>query len=133
MMDAREAPPRLHELEAEVMHEVWDAEPPVTVREIRAALNKRNRRKNRAYTTVMTIMARLHEKRLLTRKLQGKTYQYRPALSPEQYANARAAAEVSELLGDYGDIALAHFARQVDGLDEQRLAALRALAEDDAE
>ena len=130
-MVAKKAPPRLHELEAEVMHEVWDAEPPVTVREIRAALNKRNRSKNRAYTTVMTIMARLHEKGLLTRQLRGKTYHYRPALSPEQYANARAAAEVSELLGDYGDVALAHFARQVDGLDEERLAALRALAEEE--
>lgn len=113
------------------MHEVWSAEPPVTVREIRTALNKRNRRKSRAYTTVMTIMARLHEKQLLTRELRGKTYHYEPALTPEQYANARAAAEVSGLLGDYGDVALAHFARQVDGLDEQRLAALRALAEED--
>jgi len=130
-MAAKKSPPRLHELEAEVMEEVWAASESVTVRDIRTELNGHNRRKKRAYTTVMTIMARLHEKGLLRRELRGKTYHYRPALSADQYAHARAAVQVDELIGDYGDVALAQFARQVEGLDERRLATLRALAEED--
>lgn len=111
------------------MHEVWSAGTEVTVREIRSSLNGRHPRKPRAYTTVMTIMARLYEKGLLHRELRGKTYHYKPILSAEQYVHARAAARVSDLVSDYGDVALAHFARQIGELDERRLQELRALAE----
>jgi predicted transcriptional regulator len=33
-----------------------------------------------AYTTVMTIMDRLHQKGFLTRQLQGRTHMYSPAI-----------------------------------------------------
>lgn len=111
------------------MREVWSAGTEITVREVRSSLNARHPRKRRAYTTVMTIMARLYEKGLLRRELRGKTYHYTAVLSAERYAHARAAARVSDLVSDYGDVALAHFARQIGELDERRLEELRALAE----
>lgn len=122
-----EPTPPLTELEAEVMEEVWAHEGEVAVREVLDALNARSHRK-RAYTTVMTIMSRLHTKGLLERELRGKTHFYRPALSRGAYANARARDEVEGLVADYGDVALAHFARQVAGLDSKRLRKLRELA-----
>jgi predicted transcriptional regulator len=121
------APPPLHELEAEVMEEVWRRDGTVAVREILDALNSRSRRK-RAYTTVMTIMSRLHTKGLLDRELRGKTHFYRPVMSRDAYLNARARGEVEDLIADYGDVALAHFARQVAGLDAKQLRKLRELA-----
>lgn len=124
-------PPKLHQLETEVMNEVWAAEGAVTVREARSSLNARNPRRQRAYTTVMTIMARLSEKGLLARELHGRTYHYRPVLDAEQYEHARAAARVSELVGDYGDLALAQGAHQIDQLGEDRLEQLRRLAEEE--
>ncbi|MBS1893176.1 MAG: BlaI/MecI/CopY family transcriptional regulator, partial [Actinobacteria bacterium] len=52
-------PPPLHELESEVMEEVWEREE-ATVREVLETLN--SGRKQRAYTTITTIMARLEKK-----------------------------------------------------------------------
>jgi predicted transcriptional regulator len=120
-------PPPLHELESEVMEEVWRHDE-VTVREVLDALNRGP--KQRAYTTVMTIMTRLDEKGLLERKRRGRADVYRSRLTREQYLAARAEAEVKELVADYGDVALAHFARHLDTLDARRRAALRRLAEE---
>jgi predicted transcriptional regulator len=121
------APPPLHELEAEVMDEAWRHDE-VTVREVLEALNRGA--KERAYTTIMTIMARLDRKGLLTRRRSGKTDVYRPLMSRDEYLQARASAEVDELVSDYGDVALAHFARQLDSLDPMRRQKLRDLAEE---
>lgn len=119
-------PPALHELEAEVMDEIWrhgDA----TVRDVLAALNARST-KERAYTTIMTIMVRLDRKGLLTRRREGKTDVYSPVMSREDYLDARAQSEVSALVGEFGDVALVHFADQMQKLDPKRRAALQRLA-----
>jgi predicted transcriptional regulator len=119
-------PPPLHEVEAQVMEEVWRREE-ATVRDVLQALNKG--KKERAYTTIMTIMTRLDEKGLLQREKRGKTYLYRPAMSREDYLAARAEHQVDDLVADYGDLALAHFARRLGRLDPKRRAQLRKLAE----
>jgi predicted transcriptional regulator len=122
-------PPALPELEAEVMEEAWRHDE-VTVRDVLVALNQGS--KERAYTTIMTIMGRLDRKDLLTRRRVGKTDLYRPTMSRAEYHEARARAQIDELVSDYGDVALAHFARQLDGLDPKRREALRRLAEGEA-
>lgn len=107
------------------MERVWARES-ATVREILDDLN--SGAKQRAYTTVMTIMNRLEQKGLLERTRHGKTDVYSATLARNAYANARVESEVGELVKEYGDVALAHFARQVEKLDPKRARALRALA-----
>ena len=120
------APPALHELETEVMDEIWRLER-ATVREVMEAVNARSR-KPRAYTTYMTIMARLDTKGLLERERQGKTDVYWPRLDRDTYLEQRAQAEVQQLVDDYGDHALVNFARAMQTLDPARVRALRRLA-----
>jgi predicted transcriptional regulator len=120
------ATPPLHELEAEVMEEVW-TQGEATVRTVMDALNKRTT-KARAYTTYMTIMARLHKKGVLDRRREGKTDFYAPKLDRAEFMASRAAAEVEDLVDQYGDVALSHFARQVASLDPARRRALQRLA-----
>jgi len=84
--------------------------------------------KDRAYTTFMTVMARLDRKGLLTRRREGKTDLYRPALGRDEYADLRARAEVASLVDQFGDVALGHFARQMAQLDPDRRRALQRLA-----
>ena len=121
-------PPPLHELEAEVMEELWKSgEAPV--RAVMDALNE-GTGKQRAYTTYMTIMARLHKKGLLTRRREGKTDFYAPSQDREQYMALRARAEVEGLVAQYGDVALSNFAAQMAGLDPARRRALQRLARD---
>jgi predicted transcriptional regulator len=120
------APPPLHELEAEVMEELW-AQGEASVRTVMDALNKRTR-KARAYTTYMTIMARLHKKGVLDRRREGKTDFYAPRLDRTEFMAARARTEVDGLVAQYGDAALSHFARQVASLDPARRRALQRIA-----
>jgi predicted transcriptional regulator len=119
-------PPPLHELETEVMEEMWRLER-ATVRELMDAINARAG-KPRAYTTFMTIMARLDGKGLLQREREGKTDIYWPRLDRESYLEQRAQAEVQQLVDDYGDRALVNFARAMQTLDPARVRALRRIA-----
>jgi predicted transcriptional regulator len=119
-------PPRLHDLEAEVMDEMWRVDE-APVRAVMDALNARAA-KERKYTTIMTVMARLDRKGLLTRRREGMSDVYRAALSREEYREARARDEVGALVDEYGDVALAHFARQMAQLDPKRRQQLRRLA-----
>jgi predicted transcriptional regulator len=121
-----QGPAALHALERDVMEEVWDRGE-VSVRQVMDAVNGRGG-KPRAYTTYMTIMARLSGKHLLWRRRSGKTDLYRPVYTREEYANRRAQAAVQSLVDEYGGVALVHIARQMAGLDPARRRALQRLA-----
>jgi predicted transcriptional regulator len=118
--------PPLHELESEVMEELWAS----GESSVRAAMETLNRRgeKQRAYTTYMTIMARLHKKGLLSRRREGNADYYAPAYTREEYMALRAQSEVAALVDQYGDVALSHFAQQMAGLDPARRRALQRQA-----
>ncbi|HEY2651004.1 MAG TPA: BlaI/MecI/CopY family transcriptional regulator [Solirubrobacteraceae bacterium] len=124
--DGARVPPPLHELEAEVMEQVWVREE-ASVREVMDALNA-GADKERAYTTYMTIMARLDSKGLLERRRQGKTDFYRPRYSRDQYADLRARTELDSIVDQFGELALAHIARQLAELDPRHRRALQRLA-----
>ncbi len=130
-MAARESsdtpvPPPLHELESEVMEQLWESGES-SVRSVMDALNQRAA-KPRAYTTYMTIMARLHRKGLLRRRREGKTDYYVPSSDRKLYLQQRARSEVQQLVAQYGDLALSNFAEQIESLDPARRRALRRLA-----
>jgi len=112
------------------MEEVW-RRGRTTVREAMLALNER-RRPARAYTTYLTIMARLHRKGIVRRRRAGASDVYWPRVSREAYQHARARVEVGRLVDAFGDVALAHFASHVSGLDPARLEELRRQAQRDA-
>jgi predicted transcriptional regulator len=111
------------------MEEIW-SRGEATVRDVQEALNARADR-TRAYTTLLTVMTRLDGKGLLVRRRVGRLDIYAPALSRDAYLKARAEAEVAALVHDFGDLALAHFARHLGRLDEDRLEQLRRLARDE--
>ena len=98
------------------------------MRAVMDVLNKRTSKK-RAYTTYMTIMARLHKKGMLVRRREGKTDFYSPSQRREEYMAVRAQAEVEELVAQYGDVALSNFAQQMADLDPARRRALQRLAD----
>src|SRR5437879_90109 len=119
-------PPPLHELESEVMEQLWTSGE-ASVRSVMEALNRRTINE-RAYTTYMTIMSRLHKKGVLARRRVGKTDFYAPAYERDEYMGLRAGAEVEGLVAHFGDVALSHFAQQMASLDPTRRRALQRLA-----
>jgi len=121
------APPALHELEAEIMEEVW-RQGETTVKLVMEALNRKTK-PPRAYTTYMTVMRRLNDKGLLDRTRSGRHDTYAPRLSRDEYQQRRAGAEVRGLVDEFGEVALAHFAKSLSTLDPARRRQLRRLAD----
>jgi predicted transcriptional regulator len=119
-------PPVLHQLEAEVMDVIWQRGE-CSVRQVMDAVNDEAGRR-RAYTTYMTIMARLDGKGLLQRRRQGRADFYRPRYSRSGYASERARAALDSIVDQFGELALAHIARQMAVLDPQRRQALERIA-----
>lgn len=105
------------ELEAEVMSCLWGAERPITPAEVRDALGGAL-----AYTTVMTILARLWDKGLAERERRGRAYAYSPTVSEAEAAAQRMRATL-ERTSDR-ETALARF---VDELSAQDARALRRI------
>src|SRR5260370_41796515 len=69
-------------LEGQVMEVLWAAGEPLSVRAVLEDLNGA-RDQALAYTTVMTVMARLAEKDVLRRTMNGKGYVYEPAVGDQ--------------------------------------------------
>src|SRR5438477_12344659 len=92
-------------LESEVMHVMWAANEPLSVRTVLERLN-RGRRPPLAYTTVMTVMARLAEKEILRRTKDGRGYVYEAAMADA------AGIAVRDLIRDFGESAVASFVEQ---------------------
>lgn len=88
---------RLHDLEAEIMDVVWSR----GLREFAVSdvLETLERRRDIAYTTVMTTLVRLHEKGVLERRRDGKRYLYTPRYTREAFVQATV-REVLESLGN---------------------------------
>lgn len=97
-------------LEAEVMRVIW-RKGSATVREVWLTL--RDDGKRLAYTTVMTVMVRLHEKGLLRRVKEGKGYRYFPTQPHETLLRRFAMAVVDRLVAVFGEPAVSYLAEIV--------------------
>lgn len=114
---------RLHELEATVMDVVWSRKlTAFAVSEVLAVLEKR---RDIAYTTVMTTVARLHEKGLLARERDGKRYLYSPKVTREEFLAATAREVLEGAVG--GHQAMAMLAEKVSEASAGELDELEAL------
>ena len=118
----------LGDLEAAIMRLMW-AVSAATVRDIFDLLRADGR--SLAYTTVMTVMARLTGKELLARELSGKTHVYRAVLTEEQFVRATAAKRVQALVDEFGDVAIAQFLTTVNELSPERYEQLKRIARGD--
>lgn len=105
------------ELEAEVMGRLWSAAVPLTPSQVRDELGG-----DLAYTTVMTILARLWEKGLAQRERQGRAYAYWPTITETELAAQRMRAALDRTADRENTLA-----RFVDTLSRKDERALRRI------
>lgn len=110
-------------LEEMVMASLWERGPS-TVADVQASLK---RRRDLAYTTVLTILGRLVKKGLLERTLVGNSHVYSPAMSREEFAGNIVEGVMDGLLEAFGQPALAYFARRLRQQDDAPLKELERL------
>lgn len=110
---------RLFDLEAEIMDVVWSRSMErFAVADVLAVLE---RRREIAYTTVMTTLARLYEKDVLDRFREGKRYLYSARLTREEFLQSTARDVLKGLGTSSGQSALALLVETVSSADGQVL------------
>ncbi len=114
----------LGELESEVMEIIWNAQKSVSVRDVTGVLSKK---RQIAYTTVMTIMNRLVDKGLLSRKQDGRAYLYKSAVSKDKFLTRASRQIIKNFVASFGDTAVAHFVEEVGKLSPAKRTELRRL------
>jgi len=117
----------LGSLEADLMQLLWEQPDGLAVRDLVQALPGRKR----AYTTVMTVTARLHEKGLLDRTPVGRAYVYRPALSRDEFIHRLSSERVRGLIAEFGDLAVTHFVGEVRQLPRSEIERIREMLSED--
>ena len=110
-------------LETDVMETCWRLGE-ATVREVHAELADR---RDLAYTTIMTTMARLAAKGLLERDTSGLAHRYRPTTTREEYARSTVTSVVDWLVQAFPEPAMSYFVEKIDDTaDDDVLTTLRA-------
>lgn len=110
---------RLGELEAVVMDRMWAIDGSATVRDVLEQLQQERRI---AYTTVMSTMDNLYQKRFLDRERDGRAYRYRTLTTRTEYR----AELMQHALGaeTEREEVLTHFVGQLSEDERQRLQAV---------
>ena len=100
-----------------VLSALWAASTPLVPAEVQAAVGG-----DLAYTTVMTILMRLHDKGVIERSKVGRAYAYRPVV-----AEVDVVADHVRRLLDQGQDRAAVLQGLLDGLEPQDEQVLRAM------
>lgn len=98
------------------MNIVWDADAPLSVRDVLDRLDDQDP----AYTTVMTVLDRLLAKDMVVRERDGRAYRYAAALTRDA-AMAEVLNAALDAPGTDRTAALVHFARTVDADEAQAM------------
>jgi predicted transcriptional regulator len=114
----------LGELEAAVLSALWSSSSPLSVRDVLARVQ---RRPALAYTTVLTVLDRLHDKSLVAREKDGKAFLYRPAVSREAWLGEQAARVLTSAEGAPDSAVLMAFLDSAERADPALLERLSAL------
>lgn len=104
----------------------WEGKTPeyrLSVREVHVSLTQQGSRV--AYTTVMTVMSRLAEKGLLSRRLVGRGYMYVAKVDSKHAVFQATEDFMHSLEGEFGALALVHFADSLPKLDPDLVKRLR--------
>lgn len=118
-------------LEYPIMQSLW-ARFPQRVGDVLEQLNETRVQDDKlAYTTVMTVLARLNEKGIVDREKSGRSYRYRPCFTEDELVRELGRDEVARLVDEFGQVALAEFAVALNDADPALLARLIQVAEDD--
>jgi predicted transcriptional regulator len=104
---------------------------PATVGEVRAGLGASDRR-GLAYTTVLTILVRLHEKGFVTRTKESRHFRYAAAFDEGGLRAELGRRELNRLIERHGAETVAGFARDLVGGNEDLVRQLRQLADREA-
>lgn len=91
-------------LEQKIMEVLWSNKDPLKPSAVLAQMKGEY-----AYTTIMTVLKRMADKKLVKRQLQGNVYLYRAVSDKATFAAACLDDLFARVLDSYGDLAVTSF------------------------
>ncbi|MFE5324545.1 BlaI/MecI/CopY family transcriptional regulator [Paenibacillus sp. NPDC056579] len=102
-------------LEAKIMEILWvSAE--ITIKDVQQKLEQ-GQEKAVNFNTVMTVMNRLVDKGVLQKRLEGRSFVYRPVLSKEQFIDTQSKELTHELIEEFGPVVVNHMLDALETAD----------------
>lgn len=107
-------------LEAKIMDVLWnDVE--MTIKDVQQVLE---REKSTNFNTVMTVMNRLVDKEILCKRLEGRSFLYKPLLSREEFLTTQSKEMTNELMDEFGNVVVSHMLDALEDVDDALVAKL---------
>src|SRR3989339_1255591 len=107
-------------LEQQIMDVLWTSVEPLKPSDVLRRLAG-----DHAYTTVMTVLTRLADKKLICRDLQGKAYFYPPCQTKNEFIKNHLSDIFSGLVNSYGGLAISQFVESLKATDSSDLDLLK--------
>jgi predicted transcriptional regulator len=104
-------------LEAKIMEILWDKNE-LSIKEVQNYLEKE---KAINFNTVMTVMKRLVEKGILSKRLQGRLSLFKPVQTKEEFINEQSKKLSENLLDEFGGIVINHMLDAMEDVDQNLL------------
>lgn len=98
-------------LEQKVMDTLWSSSSPLNCSEVLKEVNG-----GHAYTTIMTVLKRMTDKKFLSRSLQGRTYYYQPLDDKCTFAASTLDSLFENLFLSYGEHTISSFKKTAEKL-----------------
>lgn len=95
-------------LEQQIMDVLWEAGRSMKPQEVLGNLKGKH-----AYTTIMTVMKRMADKKMVSRKMSGKAYEYCPCQGRDIFVKNNLSGIFGDLVNDYGELAISQFVNEV--------------------
>ncbi|AJY74671.1 BlaI/MecI/CopY family transcriptional regulator [Paenibacillus beijingensis] len=102
-------------LESKIMKVLWDG-PEMTIKDVQAKLGQE---KAANFNTVMTVMNRLVDKKVLQKRPLGRASVYRPAQSKEQFLDTQSRELTHDLMEEFGPLVVSHMLDELEEADAE--------------
>lgn len=98
-------------LEQKVMNSLWTSSEALCCSQVQKEVNS-----GHAYTTIMTVLNRMTDKKILSRSLQGRTYYYQPVDDKCTFAASTLDSLFENLFLSYGEHTISSFKKTAEKL-----------------
>lgn len=104
-------------LESKIMDILWEGSEK-SIKEVQIQLEKE---KPTNFNTVMTVMNRLVDKKILEKRLQGRTSLFKPVQTKEMFIQEQSKKLTTNLLDEFGGLVVTHMLDSLNEIDQELL------------
>ncbi|CAN7753991.1 BlaI/MecI/CopY family transcriptional regulator [Paenibacillus sp. LjRoot153] len=105
-------------LESKIMEILWTSPSEMTIKDVQQKLDED---KAINFNTVMTVMNRLVDKKILQKRSVARSFHYKPVVPIEEFMDTQSKELTYDLIEQFGSMAVTHMVDALDKVDPELL------------